>query len=213
MPNDMVRFALPMVAADSTQPLPSSVARALRQAEDDAHPDIVWRPPALLPPAEALGTALALLTPRPADDRTIAACLAALVIAFEPNTRLSAEATRLRFEVWKEANGDLGNALWDEATRRAIKTLKWMPKPSELREQVRPALEARALRRLRCERMLAEARRRPAAPPPAPETLEQRLAGTVALYRKHHRPADAERVQRRLDDLLKRKALPMRTNP
>ena len=133
MPNDIV--ALPMLAADSTQPLPSSVARALRQAEDDDHPDIPWRPPAVLPPAEALRVALAMLTPRPADDRTIAACLAALVIAFEPNTKLSAEATRLRFEVWKEANGELGNALWNEATQRAIRALKWMPKPAELREQ------------------------------------------------------------------------------
>ena len=179
----------------------------LRQAENDDHPDVRWRPPAELPPAEALRVALAMLTPRPADDRTIAACLAALVVAFEPNTRLSAEATRLRFAVWKEANGDLGNALWNEATRRAIQSLRWMPKPSELREQVRPILEARALRRRRCEQMLAERARRARTPPPPQETVEQRLANTVAIYRKHDRPADAERVQRMLDDLLKRKAM------
>jgi hypothetical protein len=206
MPNDIA--PLPMPAADSTQPLPSSVARALRRAESDDHPDVPWRPPGALPPAEALRVALAMLTPRPADDRTIAACLAALVIAFEPNTKLSVEATRLRFEVWKEANGDLGNALWNEATQRAIRSLRWMPRPSELREQVRPILEARDLRRRRCERMLAERARRtaqPAAPQPQ-ETLEERLANTVAIYRRHDRPADAERMQRRLDDLLKRKA-------
>jgi hypothetical protein len=150
--------------------------------------------------------ALAMLTPRPADDRTVAACLAALVIAFEPNTKLSAEATRLRFEIWKEANGDLGNALWNEATQRAIRALKWMPKPSELREQVRPILDARALRRRRCERMLAELARRARTPAPPQETLAERLANTVAIYRKHDRPVDAERVQRMLDDLLKRKA-------
>jgi hypothetical protein len=204
MPNDIA--PLPMLAADSTQPLPSSVARALRQAESDDHPDVPWRPPELLPPAEALRVALAMLSPRPADDRTIAACLAALVIAFEPNTRLSAVATRLRFEVWKEANGDLGNALWQTATQRAIQALKWMPKPSELREQVRSILEARDLRRRRCEQMLAEQARRARTPAPPRETLEERLANTVAIYRKHDRPVDAERVQRMLDDLLKRKA-------
>jgi len=202
MPNDMVPFALPMVAADSTQPLPSSVARALRQAEADAHPDIPWRPPAVLPQPDALRAALALLTPRPASDRTISAGFAALMIAFEPNTRLSPEATRLRFAVWKEANADLGNALWNEATERAIKALRWMPKPSELREQVRAALEARTLRRRRCEQMLAEHARRRRAPPPVEETLEQRLRNTVAIYRRHERFADAERVQRKLDDLL-----------
>jgi hypothetical protein len=196
-----------MVAADSTQPLPSSVARALRQAESDDHPDVPWRPPVVLPPADALRVALAMLTAPPADDRTIAACLAALVVAFEPNTRLSAEATRLRFEVWKEANGDLGNALWNEATERAIRSLRWMPKPAELRDQVRFVLAARALRRRRCEQMLAEIARRARTPPPIEETLEQRLANTVAIYRKHDRPADAERVQRRLDDLLKQKVV------
>ena len=204
MPNDIAPLPMP---TDSTQPLPSSVARALRQAESDDHPDVPWRPPELLPPVEALRVALAMLSPRPADDRTIASCLAAMMIAFEPNTKLSPEATRLRFEVWKEANGDLGNALWQVATQRAIQALKWMPKPSELREQVRSILEARDLRRRRCEQMLAEQARRHARPAPPKETLEERLANTVAIYRKHDRPADAERVQRMLDDLLKRKAM------
>ena len=181
--------------------MPSLVARALRQAEDDHHPDIPWKPPARLPEPDALRVALAMLTPRPADDRTIAACLAALVIAFEPNTRLSADATRLRFTVWKEANADLGNALWNEATERAIRSLRWMPKPAELREQVRAELEARSLRHRRCERMLEERRRRRNAPV-VRETLEERLRNTVAIFRKHQRFADADRVQRKLDDLL-----------
>ena len=200
MPNDMVPFA-PMAAADSTQPLPRLVAQALRQAEADHHPDAPWKPPAVLPSADALQVALAMLTPRPADDRTIASCMAALVIAFEPNTKLSPEATRLRFQVWKEANGDLGNALWQRATERAIRGLRWMPKPSELREQVRAELAAQALRLRRCEQMLEEGRRRRNAPV-VRETLEERLRNTVAIYRKHERFADAERVQRKLDHLL-----------
>ena len=199
MPNDMVPFA-PMVAADSTQPLPRLVAQALRQAEADHHPDVPWKPPAVLPNADALGVALAMLTPRPAEDRTIASCMAALVIAFEPNTRLSPEATRLRFTVWKEANADLGNALWQLATERAIRSLRWMPKPAELREQVKPELAAQALRHRRCRQMLDEwARRRNA--PVVRETLEERLRNTVAIYRKHERFADADRVQRKLDEL------------
>jgi hypothetical protein len=177
------------------------VARALRQAEADHHPDVPWRPPAVLPDADALQVALAMLTPRPADDRVIASCMAALVIAFEPNTKLSPEATRLRFQVWKDANGDLGNALWQLATGRAIRGLRWMPKPAELREQVRAELEARDLRRRRCERMLEEGARRRKAPV-VRETLEERLRHTVAIYRKHERFADAERVQRKLDKLL-----------
>jgi hypothetical protein len=201
MPNDMVPFA-PMVAADSTQPLPSLVAQALRQAEADHHPDVPWKPPATLPNADALRVALAMLTPRAADDRTIASCMAALVIAFEPNTKLSPEATRLRFQVWKEANADLGNALWQRATERAIRGLRWMPKPAELREQVKAELDARALRHRRCVQMLEEAARRRNAPPVVQETLEERLSNTVAIYRKHGRFADAERVQRKLDDLL-----------
>jgi hypothetical protein len=202
MPNDMQPFAVPMAAADSTQPLPSLVARALAEAERDDHPDVPWKPPARLPGADALEVALAMLTPRPADDRTIAAGLAAMMIAFEPNSRLSPEATRLRFEVWKETTADLGNALWNEAVQRAIRSLRWMPKPAELREQVRATLEARALRRRRCEEMLAELARRRSAPPPVRETQEQRLRSMVAIYRRHERFADAERMQRRLDDLL-----------
>lgn len=177
------------------------VAQALRQAEADHHPDVPWRPPLKLPSTDALQVALAMLTPRPADDRTIASCMAALVIAFEPNTRLSPEATRLRFTVWKEANADLGNALWQLATERAIRGLRWMPKPAELREQVRAEVEARSLRHRRCQQMLEEGRRRRNAPV-VQETLEERLRNTVAIYRKHERFADAERVQRKLDDLL-----------
>jgi hypothetical protein len=189
--------------------LPRSVARALAQAEADDHPDAPWRPPASLPEPDALTLALAMLTPRPAEDATIAACLAALVIAFEPNTRLSAEATRLRFEVWKQANADLGDRLWRTATERAIGALKWMPKPAEFRDLVGPALEKRARERRRCEAMLAaHARQRNAPPPRPPATEAERTQELIDLYRKHNRPDDVARLQRRLDELLNRKAMP-----
>ena len=130
-----------------------------------------------------------------------------MMIAFEPNTKLSPEATRLRFEVWKEANGDLGNALWTEATQRAIRALKWMPKPSELREQGRPVAGGGAGGGGGGGGGGPAPPRPPPTPAPPQETPEERLANTVAIYRKHDRPADAERVQRMLDDLLKRKAI------
>jgi hypothetical protein len=76
-----------------------------------------------------------------------------------------------------------------------------MPKPAELREQVRAELDARSLRYRRCQRMLEEGQRRRNAPV-VQETLEDRLRHTVAIYRKYERFADAERVQRKLDDLL-----------
>ena len=49
---------------------------------------------------------------------------------------------------------------------------------------------------------LSDPARRRNAPPVVQETLEERLSNTVAIYRKHERFADAERVQRKLDDLL-----------
>lgn len=65
-------------------------------------------------------------------------CLAKMLVAFEPNTKLSADDMRLRAMVWLEACGDLNDGLWAEATAEAIKGLKWMPKPSEFRELVEP---------------------------------------------------------------------------
>jgi len=162
----------------------------------------------MLPSKDALEVARALLTPDPADDRTIASCMAAMVIAFEPNTRLSAEATRLRMEVWRQAAGDLGSALWEEATEIALRSLKWMPKPAEFRDLVRHKLEARLLRLRRCEQMLSAHARREEAPARRPTTTrEQRLVELIAVYRKHNRPADVERLQRDLE-ALQRKAVP-----
>ena len=69
------------------------------------------------------------------------------------------------------------------------------------RVQLLGELDARALRHRRCAQMLEAGERRRHAPV-VRETLEERLSNTVAIYRKHERFADAERVQRKLDDLL-----------
>lgn len=162
------------------------------------HPDIPWTPPPRLPSAHDLRQAIEVLTPPPADARTVAACLAALVIAFEPNTKLSPEATRLRFEVWREANGDLGNALWTEATERAIRALKWMPKPAEMREQVSADLLKRTKNLNLCKRMLAALDGTSPAEKPLASRLE-RLKHTRSIYeRMGDRPADVDRMDREI---------------
>lgn len=155
--------------------------RALADAAALEHPDVSWTPPPRLPSIHDLNAAIAVLTPPPADARTMAACLAALVIAFEPNTKLSPDATRLRLEVWKQANGDLGNALWTEATERAIRGLKWMPKPSELRELVSADLTARAKKLEHCRRMLVALGGAATTEKPLATRLE-RLKHTRSIY-------------------------------
>lgn len=173
--------------------------RALADAAQLAHPDIPWTPPPRLPTAHDLRQALEILTPPPADARTLAACLAALVIAFEPNTKLSPEAMRLRFEVWKEAVSDLGGALLHEATTRAIKVLRWMPKPAEVREQVRADLEAQARRRDLCRRMLRAIEGKPVEPEKPLATRMERLKHTRSIYAGWgDRPSDVERIDREI---------------
>jgi hypothetical protein len=75
-------------------------------------------------------------------------------MAFEPNTKLTAEQTRLRLAVWLEANGDLGDELWSIATLAAIQGSQWMPKPAEFRKLVQGKFDERQCRKERCRAML-----------------------------------------------------------
>lgn len=139
--------------------------RALADSAPD-HPDIAWRPPAELPPAADLERALAILQDEGRTSEThVATCFARLVMAFEPNTKLTAEQTRLRLAVWLEANGDLGDALWSAATLEAIRSATWMPRPAEFRKLVQDRLDERARRVRRCRAMI-EARRTAGRPQP-----------------------------------------------
>jgi hypothetical protein len=109
-------------------------------------------------------------------------CLAKLLVAFEPNTKLSADDMRLRAMVWLEACGDLNDALWAEATTEAVKAFKWMPKPSEFRELVEPRRVHAQRGREKLQAMLA-ALDRPQAQFKA-EPVEVRLRGMRDSFRK-----------------------------
>jgi len=45
----------------------------------------------------------------PATPKHVTACLAKLMVAFEPNVKSSTEETRLRAAVWLESCGDIGD--------------------------------------------------------------------------------------------------------
>ena len=190
--------------------MPATLERALADAGAPPHPDIPWRPAGALPGAGELSEALAQLEGEaaPATPRHAAACLARLTLAFEPNTRLSADAADLRLQVWLEACADLGDALWSEATRLSVQTLKWMPKPAEFRALVDASLARRAARLARCRQLLAMAEGRREEGARRLASRPERMRDVIRLYRKHGRSADAERVQRALETLEKRPAEP-----
>lgn len=135
--------------------MPRSVERALADSLALGHPDVPWTPPAIMPSAAELRLALEILDGQcQTRERHAGFCLAKLVMAFEPNTRLTAEQTRLRLAVWLEVNGDLGDELWSTATLSAIQGSQWMPKPAEFRKLVQAKFDERQRRRERCRAML-----------------------------------------------------------
>lgn len=135
--------------------MPRSVERALADSLALGHPDVPWTPPPTLPSAAELGLALEVLDGQgQTSERHAGFCLAKLVVAFEPNTKLKADETRLRLAVWLEANGDLGDELWSIATLAAIQGSQWMPKPAEFRKLVQAKFDERQRRRERCRAML-----------------------------------------------------------
>jgi hypothetical protein len=155
MPNAIAATKPTPTQAASARRLPRSVERALADSLSLGHPDVPWTPPATLPPAAELRLALEILDGQCQTGEGHAAyCLAKLVMAFEPNTKLTAEQTRLRFAVWLEANGDLGDDLWSTATLASIQGSQWMPKPAEFRKLVQAKLDERQRRKERCRAML-----------------------------------------------------------
>lgn len=160
--------------------LPGWLARSV----DDWEPGIVGlklpKPQELRAGIQAL-EAMRAQTVTPAFARQ---CLAKLMVAFEPNTKLSAEETKMRAAVWLEANGDLPDELWAEGTTAAIKTLKWMPKPAEFRELVIDRIRRDADRLRKLERMLEEADKIDPAKPFRSEPLDVRLRCMRDSFRK-----------------------------
>lgn len=159
-----------------------------------------WTPPAVPPATSDLRAALQILEAQsaPATPKHVAWCLAKLMMAFEPATKLSGEETRLRAAVWLEACGDLGDALWSQATLAAIQSSKWMPKPAEFRALVERQLTERAKRLQRCRAML-DGTREPPKPAEVPiPTRLGRLEHLRSTYASFGRTADVERIQREI---------------
>jgi len=156
----------------------------LARAADDWQPGIVgFR----LPKPSELRAGINTLHQLAAQPVTVGfakQCLAKLMVAFEPNTKLSAEDTRMRAAVWLEVNGDLRDELWADATNEAIRNLKWMPKPAEFRELVADRLRKDADRLHKLERMLGEAERHDPKKPFEPEPFDVRLRAMRDSFRK-----------------------------
>ena len=152
---------------------------------EQQHPDIPWHPPANLPRPADLRAAIADME-RLLNERATPAyakqCIAQLMVAFEPNTKLSADETRLRAMVWLEANGDLCDGLWREATQESIRSLKWMPKPSEFRDLVYPRIMA-ARRNIERLKEMLRAHDQPASAF-KPESAEDFWRGCIERWRK-----------------------------
>jgi len=154
-----------------------------------------------MPPAAELRLALEILDGQGQTGEGHAAyCLAKLVMAFEPNTKLTAEQTRLRLAVWLEANGDLGEELWSTATLSAIRGSQWMPKPAEFRKLVQAKFEERQRRKERCRAML-DALGGHGPKPFQREPLPVRVRGLRDAFRRVGNVAKAALYERELAEI------------
>ncbi len=178
--------------------MPTSVERALADALALDHPDAPWTPPTKLPGLGDLRSAMSTLNLEcaQATAKHVTWCLAKLMMAFEPNVKSSAEETKLRAAVWLESCGDLGDALWSKATLEAIRSTKWMPKPSEFRAFVATELADRAKKLERCRVMLASASSAAAPKSDAPirEAPIKRLKRILAEQRADPTVSDSDRL-------------------
>jgi hypothetical protein len=160
-----------------------------------------WTPPATLPPAAELRLALEILDGQgQTGERHAGFCLAKMVVAFEPNTRLTAGQTRLRLPVWQGANGDLGDELWSITTLAAIQGSQWMPKPAEFRKLVQARFDERQRRKERCRAMLdALGSKGPKPFQREPEPV--RVRGLPDAFRRVGNFAKAALYERRLAEI------------
>ncbi|HVQ11546.1 MAG TPA: hypothetical protein VMS19_06550, partial [Methyloceanibacter sp.] len=180
--------------------MPSGVERAIADSLSLEHPDVAWSPPADLPNLADLRTAMGILEAQaaPASRQHVAWCLSKLSMALEPSAKLSADDQKFRASIWTESCGDLGDALWSEATMAAIQSCKFMPKPAEFRALVGGKLADRAKRMKRCKAMLDAAGNSKAVAPSSgfvPEPREVRLRAMRDSYRKHGYADRAARVE------------------
>lgn len=130
--------------------------------------------PATLPSEAELREAIDLLTVKPVTSRHAAQCIARLTLAFEAGrSKLTDEENFQRARVWREANGDLGDELWSEATLWCLRHHRFgMPRPAEFRAAVSDKHVERQRRLDGCRRLLAHVEK---AGPRTPEDEEREV--------------------------------------
>lgn len=174
-----------------------------------------WSPPAIPPATADLRAALQILEAdaAPATPKHVSWCLAKLMMAFEPSTKLSPEETKLRAAVWAEACGDLGDALWSSATMAALQGSKWMPKPAEFRAFVAVKFEERAKKISRCKLMLSGQAQAEQPKPFVQESRDVRLRAIRDSWRKIGNDFRAAPSEIQLAELEGREPEPWALNP
>jgi hypothetical protein len=123
------------------------------------------------------------------------------VAVFEPpGTKLSGPDLRLRIEVWRELTCDIPADLFQAAIETCCASLKWMPKPVEVREAVGDQLERRLLAIRRIKLMIAAAGR-PVGASFVPEPLEVRVRAMRDSFARIGNVLKAGRYERELAEL------------
>lgn len=203
MPNDIATTAN---LATSSQRLPRTVETMMAEALSR---QAWWQPrllsdllvetePQDIPTAVELHAAIATLTVPPVGKAHVRDCMARLSLAFEGVSKLSDAAQRARCEVWREANGDLGEELWNEATLWCLRNHKFaaMPTPADFRRVVIDSFFRKKNKLDLCRRLLDEVeawRRRQ----PDPEEEERRRFRRESEVIRSGPPDQARRIQAR----------------
>lgn len=187
---------------------------------------LVETEPQDIPTAVELHAAIATLTVPPVGKAHVRDCMARLSLAFEGVSKLSDAAQRARCEVWREANGDLGEDLWNEATLWCLRNHKFaaMPTPAEFRRVVIDSFFRKQNKLDLCRRLLDEVeawrRRQPdpaeeerrrfrrenevlrTGPPDQVRRIQaRRLRGIIASYHKCGWASRATASQAELDEI------------
>lgn len=168
---------------------------------------LAGRLPHDMPTAAELRAAIATLTVPPVGRAHVRDCMARLALAFEGVSKLTDEAQRARCEVWREANGDLGEALWSEATLWCLRNHKFgmMPTPADFRRAVIDGFTEQRRKLDLCHRVLDEVEawgRRKREQPDPDEEERQRIRRENEVMRSGP-PDQARRLRaRRLRDII-----------
>ena len=180
--------------AVQSRPLPDSLRRALADPFAFGDGPATWTLPDVLPPVDELKAGLEILKAQTAAVAKphAAFCLAKLVTAFQ--AKWDDPETARQLSVWLEANGDLPNDLWTQATRFLMQNHKFgMPKPAHMRDVVETIWKARKLKLARLLQMMGDGGK-PAAVQREPIQVRLRtLIDSGRRWGRHETAAKAER--------------------